>query len=394
MSHSNDIPPPQNIPSGITAQPAAKETPSPAGQTNHLNHQGHSPLNGTCLRIGVAHWHKNNVMVTGIAQALRYLGYETVNFQHNAPLPDGLDAVFVCGPFGSTTPLAKQLLACPPESRPALVYIMTEQLPNPSLPEWLRYGGGLLRSRLDRVAYRQQADGVWALRPWLKRPAASLQRYRYYGDLLWMQRQGILSVLALSSLWTIDFLRQRGFDPLYLPPSVLQGEDLQLERDIPVLWLGKTGSSRRGRILKRIRSELRARGVELTVIDGVENPYVFGKDRTILLNRSKIVLNIMREKWDDNSMRYILAAPCRALIVTEPTLPHSPFRPGIHLVATSLDQMADTICYYLEHDEERERITEQAYQLVTQYNGLDKMKMILERVMSVRQQQQAPEGAQ
>ncbi len=340
--------------------------------------------NGNPLRVGVAHWPNNSAIVTGISQALAYLGCEVVNFRHEAPLPPSLDAVFVCGPFGSMTPLANQLVALPDSRRPVLVYIMTEQLPNPDLPEWLRSGGGLLRSHIERAAYRQTTSGEWTVRPWLKRPAGVMQRYRYYGDLIWMQREGILSVLALSSIWTTDFLRERGFDPLLLPPSILQGEDLKLERDIPVLWLGKAGSTRRMRLLKRIRAELRTRGVELMMVDGVKNPYVFGKERTALLNRTKIVLNILRQKWDDNSMRYILAAPCRALIVTEPTLPHSSFQPGEHLVETPLEQMADTICHYLTHEEERQRITDRAYQLVTEHSPLDKMKILLERVVALR----------
>ena len=64
-------------------------------------------------------------------------------------------------------------------------------------------------------------------------------------------------------------------------------------------------------------------------------------------------------------MRYCLAAPNRALIVTEPTLPHTGFRPGVHLVETPIKQMADTICYYLTHEEERQQFVEQAYQLAT-----------------------------
>jgi hypothetical protein len=324
-------------------------------------------------------------MVTGIMRAAKFLGHEAVKFMYDERMPPDLDAVIVCGPFGAMTPLNKQLVACPKPERPLLVYIMTEQLPNPDLPEWWRYLSGSARSLLDRLAYRQEESGRWIIRPWLKPVTSSAKRNRYYGDLFWMKRQGILSLLTISSLWTADYLRARGFDPMLLPPSVLEGEDLKLERDIPVLWLGKTGSNRRARILAQIRADLKTRGVELRVIDGVENPYVFGHKRTILLNRAKIVLNIMREKWDDNSMRYILAAPCRALIVTEPTLPHSPFQPGVHLVEAPVDQMADAICYYLEHEEERLAITDRAYELVTQETGLKKMQMILDRVCAMKQ---------
>jgi hypothetical protein len=308
---------------------------------------------------------------------------------YDAPLPDGVEVIFACGPFGSLAPLGKQLSALPKSERPVLVHILTEQLANPNLPEWLRYGGGWLRSRLERWAFYQQPDGTWALRSWLIPFVTKFHRFRYYGDLYWLQKAGVLSVLAISSRWTADFLQKRGFDPIILPPSVMEGEYLELERDIPVLWLGKAGSSRRSRHLKQIRADLKARGIDILMVDGVEHPYVFGKERTILLNRTKIILNILREEWDDNSMRYVLAAPCRTLIVTEPTLPHSFFKPGVHLVEADISEIADTISYYLEHDEEREKIVEAAHSLVTNQSGLDKMIQIMVCVLEQRRQKES-----
>ena len=104
----------------------------------------------------------------------------------------------------------------------------------------------------------------------------------------------------------------------------------------------------------------------MVVVDGIEHPYVFGEERTKLLNRTQVVLNLLRTKWDENAMRYYLAGLNRALIVTEPTLPHHPyFIPGVHLVEAPIGSMVDTICYYLSHEKERQQITESAFQLVT-----------------------------
>lgn len=152
-----------------------------------------------------------------------------------------------------------------------------------------------------------------------------------------------------------------------------------LERDIPVLWLGKVGSERRRKLLQRLRAELQARGVELLVIDGEERPYVFGEERTQLLNRTKIMLNLLREKWDDNSLRYTLASHNGALVVSEPTLPHTSFEPGVHLVQAPLPDMADAICHYLQHEKQRRQIVERAAALLhrTSASG-DYMWQILE----------------
>jgi hypothetical protein len=63
------------------------------------------------------------------------------------------------------------------------------------------------------------------------------------------------------------------------------------------------------------------------------------EERRILLNRTKIALNISRQPWEDSSLRYFVVAPNRAMIVTEPTLPHTPFTPGVHLVEAPIEQI-------------------------------------------------------
>lgn len=345
-------------------------------------------VNTSALRVGVIYWQQDEGIAPLISGILEELGCEVIKFLYDARLPEDLDVVFVHGPFGSLVPLANQLSACIPSRRPMFVFWMTEQLPNPDLPEWFRYAVGVLRSRVERLAFREQAPGEWRLDPRLRWLTAKALRFRYYGDLYWLQRQGILSVLAIGSQWIVDFLRARGFDPVvaYLGSHPAWWADLGLERDIPVLWIGNPVTERRKSFLKRICAELRERGVEMVMIDGVEHPYVFGQERTILLNRAKIVLNILRTKWDNHSLRYFLAAPNRALIVTEPTFAHIPFLPGVHLVETPIEQMADTICHYLSHEEEGRQIVERAYQLVTTELTMRKsVGQIFEQILILRQ---------
>ncbi|HEX7976835.1 MAG TPA: glycosyltransferase [Anaerolineales bacterium] len=116
-----------------------------------------------------------------------------------------------------------------------------------------------------------------------------------------------------------------------------------------------------------MRAELRAQGVQMHVIDDVENPFVFGEDRTRIINRSKITLNLLRTWYDENSLRICMSAPNRSLVVSEPLLPHVPqYRPGVHYVSAPIEDLSRTILYYLEHADERQRIVENAYQLTTQ----------------------------
>lgn len=359
--------------------------PDTANRLEEVNRQS-ATTDLSNLRAGVVYWAPKDGFSSGISHGLEYLQCQVINFMWNENLPSHLDIVFVWGPLGSLVPLAKQLLAYPRSQRPALVFLMTEQLPNPGLPEWFRYWIGKARSRIERLAYTQPAEGVWKPNRWLRPLITKAYRFRYYGDLYWLHQQGLLPVIWVTSLWTAEFLRARGFDPLVPPPSYNpdHGRDLGLERDISVLWIGKPGSGRRKQLLTRVRAELRERGVEILMIDGEENPYVFGEERTVLLNRTKIALNLLREWWDDNSARYYLAAPNKVLVVSEPTLPHTPFLPEVHRIEAPIEQMADTICYYLSHDEERERIVNQAYELVTGLSGVEGLLQILERAIIVR----------
>ncbi len=343
------------------------------------------------LQIGVVHWNRHDGIARQTAHLLQTLGQMPVTVRHDARLPADLDLVFTYGPFRSLVPIANQLIAFPRSRRPAFAWWITEQLPNPDLPEWLRYGLGTLRSRAERLAFEQRSPGEWRTRPLLHWLTARGHRFRYYGDLYWLDRQGVLSALVTGSRWRAEYLRARGFDPILAPsPSHYPGwgADLKLERDIPVLWIGKVGSARRGRLLKRLRKELGERGVEILMIDGREHPYVFGDDRTVLLNRTLIVVNFLRQRWDNNAMRFALAAQNRALIVTEPTLPHTSFVPGEHLIEAPIERMADVICHYLSAEGQRAQIVERAYRLVAKTTRAEVLTQIVGK--AVQERKKAP----
>lgn len=322
----------------------------------------------TRLRVGIVYWTEGDGVAILIDSTLKELGCKTTGFLCDERLPEALDMIISYGPWGSLVPLANQLLSVPRAQRPAFVLWLSEQLPNPDLPHWIQRLGGVARSQAERLAYRRSSLGDWQLDPRLRCLTTRAHRFRYYGDLFWLKKQGILSALVTTSHWTAQFLRARGFDPILAYEGAHPSWDpgVQVERDIPVLWIGKTATRRRARLLSRIRRELRERGVEMLVIDGVEHPYVFGEERTALLNRTKIVVNLLRKEWDDNSFRYYIAASSRALIITEPTLPHTPFLPDVHLVQSPIEHMTDTIIHYLSYEQERQQIANRAYQLINE----------------------------
>ncbi len=332
------------------------------------------------MNIGVVFWGESDGLGSQTIQIMEELGHNSRSIHYLDKLPTGLDVIFTYGPFGTLVPLAKQLIACPEAERPHLIWWITEQLPNPTLPDWFTARAGHVRSRLERAAYRPGRDGRWQLRDPLGWATKKAHRFRYYGDLHWLKNAGVLSRLVTGSPWRGEYLQARGFTP-YIPPSPTYrpdwGADLGLERDIPVLWLGKTATARRRRLLAKVQNDLSVRGVQMMVVDGVENAYVFGEARTRLLNRTKVVLNLQRTTWDNHVGRFALAAQNRALVVSEPTLAHSSFVPGEHYVEAEVDDLADTICRYLEHEAERREIADRAHKLIYSHSRADVMTQLL-----------------
>lgn len=336
-------------------------------------------------RIGIMYFSKGEGVSTLHSQIVRRLGHAALDFFWNDKLPDDLDMVLVFGPWGSMTPLANQLVCLPAERRPKLVWWLSEQLPNPALPEWLRSGAGRLRSRLERMAYRACPDGSWRLQAGFGRLLTSkAKRFRYYGDLLWLKNAGVLTCVVQGSGFSKSVLVRRGF-PIYYPPVPSYfpewGADLQLERDIPVLWIGKVATRRRRRMLEYIEQELGKAGVPLLRIDGERHPYVFNEQRTVLLNRTQVVLNLLRASWDNNAMRFQLATLNRAMVISEPMRDQTPFVPGVHIVEVPYRHIPGQILYYLDHADERRAFTERAYRLITTHRREDVIAQLINDVL-------------
>ena len=146
-------------------------------------------------------------------------------------------------------------------------------------------------------------------------------RLGFLGDIFWLHKRGLLDVLALCSTVYADSLTRhgirsivvhRGFHPAY-------GSRLQLERDITVVWLGKMRTRRRHEVACGLARQLERRGQKVLIFDGKSNDFVFGEQRTKILNRAWFVLNVyFSSPSDELSLRQIVAAANDAVVMTEP----------------------------------------------------------------------------
>jgi hypothetical protein len=304
-----------------------------------------------------------------ISDELNALGYKPVHFQATSLVPEEAEVVFSFGPYGKFLAIPRQLAKMPPNQKPIFVHWNTEGIPDPRIPWRVMISIAGWRSWLGRVQdSRNGSARMSGTKRFFSLFESRMLRFRYVGDYYYAHHRGWLDIFADTSEIYAEIHRRHG-----LPTIVAQWgatpqwyKDLGLERDIDVLWMGTRGTKRRSTLLDRVRSELESHGVRMHIADGKENPFIFDDERIHYLNRAKITLNITRTWYDDNFSRIALAAPNRSLIVSETILPHcSSFRAGTHYVSVPVENLAETILYYLDHEEERVRIVENAYHLVT-----------------------------
>jgi hypothetical protein len=320
-------------------------------------------------RVALVQWAPSDGISEAIGLELAGLGYHVSPFMAGAPLPPA-ELVLTFAPHGAWWPIAQQVGALPPGRRPTLIHWGTEGFPDPRTPWPLIAALGRARSWSDALA---GSPAAWQRRlahtPPLRAFNRRLFRFRYVGDNLRAFEHGWLTALADVSEWYARLYRAQGYPARFVPwgTAPTWHADLGLERDIDVLWMGKRRNDRRSDLIDRVRRELEAHGVKMYVADGVERPFIFGEERTRLLNRTKLTLNV-RTRWFNSgfTFRFHTVAGNRCVVVSEPFLTHvSRYRAGEHYAEAPPEQLAEKILHLLAHEDERRAIAERAYQLVT-----------------------------
>ncbi len=170
--------------------------------------------------------------------------------------------------------------------------------------------------------------------------------------------------------------QERGLSVIHTP----LGYDICLEatpdpaahlESIDLLFMG-SNSPKRELFLSRNASLLNQYNSHL-VISRVESPrlvttpgFYSGSERNRLLAQSKILINI---HYGDRAYlewhRVLLAIANQCLVISETSEHIEPLVNGQHLIITTLEDIPSKCKYYLEHEEERLKIVNQAYDFVT-----------------------------
>ena len=256
--------------------------------------------------------------------------------------------VWILGNANWLPVICRQLAGKSRHERPFVVFWHTEPLPPPK-------ASGLPWPRLH---LREIAKIL------LRDPRAT-DVYTNYFCLRRLTGKGLPDLLVVSTLGRREFLVERGIAAHWVPlgyyPSS-HGHDMGLPRDIEALFLGALEIPRRKRLIKH----LRRCGVNLLAVGSWSDPEYWGENRTRLLNRTKILLNISRHPGNLSDHRMNLGMANKALVISEPMYNPAPYVPGKHYISATIEEMPEVISYYLAHDDERQRIVNEGHRLVTQ----------------------------
>lgn len=324
-------------------------------------------------RIAIVQWAPGDGIAIPCQCELESLGYEVSAFLYDEPIPADADMVLSFAPYGPMRSLMRRLSQFPRDRRPFYAHWNFEGIPDPRIPS------SLIRLLTTVRQWSEPNHDASPTMRWLQaRPPLSLlanrmTKYRYLGDYLLAQRRGILDLFVESSYIYIEFFRRFGLQPVYVPwgsPAewVVRHEMLwNGARDIDVLWMGKRRTPRRSMLVDRLRAQLESHGISMHVIDGEENPLVYGDERTQILRRSKIALHLLPVRHDNAfAMRFHVIAPAGCMVASE-TLPlHTPvYQAGFHYAEADVSELATMVVRYVRNDAERQRIAENAWCLVT-----------------------------
>jgi hypothetical protein len=226
------------------------------------------------------------------------------------------------------------LLGLPPRARPPVVVWHTEPLPMPST-----------------APFRRQRLHARELAKILLRDNRATDPYTNSRLLRRLARAGLPDLLVVHTPGNAEHLAEHGVAaetvPIGYEPSY--GRDLGLERDIDVLFLGALEVPRRRRLLRR----LRLAGVDVQAVGAWHDPAFWGENRTQLLNRTKILVNLSRYPGQSSGARVILGLANGALVLSEPMYRPDPFVPGEHYVSATVEEMPAQIEHYLSDEEAR-----------------------------------------
>jgi hypothetical protein len=327
--------------------------------------------------------------VSVLAAVVQELGGEVFTARDGDPSLLTADAVILFGKCSAFDGSA-QLLAAHAAQRPSTVLWHVEPLPpRPIPPEAEKAARRLARCDFNRLPQPLPTlvrcvpghSRWWGLVRW----ARCRQMVRRYG---WDQRADSRSIhprvwyhavqhalwlrqrysrtwcdlVAASTQPRCRVLTEMGIPCEYAPFGYHSrwGTTSRSQRDVDVVFLGRVKGTGRERLLRRIERGLARADVKLVVAD----QGCYGDQRTELLNRARISLDLTQATWEMPVLRLLTSMACGALVVSNCPLDPYPFR-AEYLVRADSDCLEAAILAQLADEPARRRRAEAAYHYLT-----------------------------
>jgi hypothetical protein len=355
------------------------------------------------LRVCVSAYQKiggEDVLKFGsaICQTLSDLGFSSALVNDGDPAALKSDILLLVGDGINSEGFAKLLSNCGPV-KPLTAFWLVNPVPPPQLSERGRQIGlKLLNCDWRKLSppwskfvrscvpfhHEMQKAARWRLNCIFKKEAlaadcpgyaeiSASQTYIMMSSLEWTRKifeRELLDYVFASTIPRVKTLKNNGIDAEFVPVGYHHswGEKLSLERDIDVLFIGSFKSKRRRSMLKDLDKKLSAKGIKLQIV----NKGCYGKERTILLNRTKIVIDLPKHTWEMPGMRLLMSISCGAMVISEYTEDTAPYKHGVHFVQAKTKELPDVICHYIKNENQRQPIVDSAYKFVTQELTLKK----------------------
>ncbi|MEO7368341.1 MAG: glycosyltransferase [Gemmatimonadaceae bacterium] len=281
-----------------------------------------------------------------ISKTLRASNYSVTETADDAINPSDADVVWIQDNINWFPTLRRQLFQMPKVRRPFVVVWLTEPL---RLPSAAGYPPVSLNAReIAKIVLRD---------------ARATDPYTNYQRLKQAAERGVPDLLVVSSRSRQTFLAEKGIESEFVPLGYYEGlgRDMQVSRDIDVLFLGTLDDPRHRTSVEYLRSN----GVAIHALGDWHDPKYWDDARTLLINRTRIFLNIQRNAGELSGHRMILGMANMAMVLSEPIFDPFPYEPGRHYLSASLPQMADTIDLYLADDKARNEIAAAGHEFVT-----------------------------
>jgi hypothetical protein len=309
--------------------------------TSALQHPS-DPLSGLRRRLLVLSPRLGEIR---IGREFDGLGLDVEVVEDQRISPARADLVWLSGAPSWYPRALRSLVRMPRAVRPTVLVRHTEPLPAPisaNLPDQPLHARELAKVLLRD---RRATD-----------PRSNLRR------LLRLAHHGIPDLLVVTNEAAREKLAEHGIQAHVVPLGVARSDydDLGLERDIDVLFIGALDVPRRKRVLGRLRRE----GIGVQAYGSWSEPQLWGAERTKLLNRARVTLNLSRFPGQFSGLRFVLAMANGALVLSEPVYRPAPFVPSEHYLSTTVEDMPTVIGRVLEQQDERVGIAESARRFV------------------------------